>query len=84
MAQDEITAKFSVGGMPSESKVSYPLPPDPNAPHGDEGDAKDDLTSQMEMGVVESKEVGHDGSVACYGIDNTGRAGGGIKRNKQE
>ena len=82
MAKSEITATFSVGGMPSESKVSYPLPPDPNAPHGNEGD--NDLANPMEMGVDEGKEVGHDGGVACYGIDNTGPAGGGIKRNKQE
>lgn len=83
MAQDEINANFSVGGMPTESKVSYPLPPDPNAPHGDDGDAKDDLTSQMEMGVVESREVGHDGSPNCYGIDGPA-AGGGIARNKKD
>lgn len=68
MAQDEITATFSVGGMPSESKVSYPLPPDPNAPHGDDGDAKDDLTGQMEIGVVESREVDHNGGPQNYGL----------------
>jgi hypothetical protein len=67
--------------MPSASRVDYPLPPDPNAPHGDEGDAKADLTGQMEVGVVESREVGHDGGAQCYGIDHTGPAGGGVQRN---
>ncbi len=76
MAQDEITANFSVGGVPSVSRVDSALPIDPNAPHGDEGDAKADLTGQMEVGVVESREVGHDGGAQCYGIDRTTPAGG--------
>jgi hypothetical protein len=81
MAQNEITATFSVGGMPTESKVSYPLPPDPHAPHADDGD--NDLANPMEMGVDESKEVGHTGSIDQYGISGPS-AGGGIKRNTQE
>ncbi len=80
MAQNEITATFSVGGMPSVSKVNYPLPPDPHSP-----DYRDVEGAQVaDIGLNESVEVGHDGGVNCYGIDHSGLAGGGIKRNQKD
>lgn len=66
MAQDETTATFSVGGMPSVSKVDYPLPPDPHAPHGNDSD--NDMNTALTYGVDESKEVSHNGGVANYGL----------------
>ena len=77
MAQDEITATFSVGGMPSVS-----TPPQPQRVAEDSSAVSDN--DQFDYGLNESKEVGHDGSVQCYGIDYTGPAGGGIKRNTKD
>ena len=69
---------FSVGGMDSVSKVSYPLPPDPNDPKGSDND--DDSQSALEYGVDESKEVSHDGGPQSYGLTGPS-AGGGNKKN---
>ena len=82
MAQNEITATFSVGGMPSESKVSYPLPPDPHAAPGYPEPASDEAANMADIGLNESVEVGCDCTIADYGFG--GSAGGGNKRNTKD
>ena len=46
--------------------AKYPLPTCPQDEKGDDGD--DDSQAAMEYGVVEGKEVGHDGSALDYGF----------------
>lgn len=74
-----LTANFSVGGMPSVSKVSYPLPPDPHAPPGI--GPQDD--SPADYGLNEGTEVGSDASIASSEYGRNGVSpGGGNAENK--
>lgn len=59
-------ATFSVGGMPSVSKVDYPLPRDPNAPPGYSEDSNQ--AEVNDYGLNESKEVGFNGGIHSYGL----------------
>ena len=74
-------ASFSVGGMPSVSRVDYPLPKDPHAPPGYDPDGNQAETN--DYGINERVEVGHDGPAQDYGLSGPS-AGGGDRSNKME
>ncbi len=59
-------ASFSAGGMPSVSKVDYPLPPDPNSPAGKAYSG--DGAEISDFGLKETVEVGFNGGVHAYGL----------------
>lgn len=60
-------ASFSAGGMPSVTKVDYPLPQDVNSPEGK--DYSDNGGAEVsDQGLNESVEVGFNGGIHAYGL----------------
>lgn len=60
------TASTGAGADTPATSPGYPLPPDPHAPHGADGD--NDQEGIQEYGVEESRDVGHTSSVHQYGL----------------
>lgn len=72
-------ASFSVGGMPSVTKVDYPLPPDPNSPSGKDYVQGQNGEEISDFGLNETVEVGFNGGVHAYGL-----VGGEVKQESMD
>lgn len=93
-------AHFSVGGMPSVTKVDYPLPPDPHDPNGAyDGGNRDHLQNYgLKDGIGNSFDGGfHEiglasGETKQSGMDDSisgqgfggASAGGGVDKNTKD
>jgi len=60
-------AHFSAGGMPSVTKVDYPLPRDVNSPEGKDY-SQNNGAEISDFGLNEGTEVGFNGGVHAYGL----------------
>lgn len=62
-------ANFSCGGMPTCTKVDYPLPTDPHSPEGKDYHAQGQNGEEIsDFGLNEKVEVGFNGGVHAYGL----------------